>query len=81
MMAIMCPGVIAVVAAAPVIMSRNPAAPAMAVMSWNPDPVISLVPVTATMVIGPVADTDGEFESTSLLNKRRTDRRHSCQED
>jgi hypothetical protein len=80
MIAIMGPSVMAVVAATPVIMSRNPAAIAMAVMSWNPDPVIPLVPVAAPMIIGPVADTDGEFESARLLNKRRADCHHSCQE-
>jgi hypothetical protein len=80
MLAIMGPSVMAVVAATPVIMSRNPAAITMAVMPGNPDPVIPLVPVAGPMIIRPVADTDGEFESASLLNKRRTDRHNSCQE-
>ena len=80
MMAIMCPSVMAVVATSLGIMSGNPAAPAMAVVARHPNPIIPLMPVTAAMIVRSVADTDGEINSASFRNKRRTEGCDHCQE-
>ena len=80
MMAIMCPSVVAVVAAALGIVSGNPAAPAMAVVARHPNPVVPLVPVTAAMIVRTVPDSHGEFKSASFLNKRRTEGCDHCQD-
>ena len=47
----------AVIPAAADIMSRDPA-PVLAVMAGHPDPVITFMPVTATVIIRPVANVD-----------------------
>lgn len=53
------------------IMTWHPAVPTMAVVTWNPGPVVPLMPVTAAMIIWPVPDTDREIDRFRLRHHRR----------
>ena len=65
--------------AAPGVVPRNPAIPAMAVVPWDPDPVVPLVPVAPAMIIRPIPDTDREIERFRLRHQRRGYRHDGCQ--
>src|SRR5882724_7272692 len=79
MVAVMGPSVGAIVSAALGIMPRDPTAPAMAIVTGHPDPVISFVPVTPTMIIRPIAHRDFEAYRLRLLHHRSGNCRNGCQ--
>src|SRR5437764_1029659 len=79
MLAVTGPSVGVIVSAALGIMPRNPAAPTMAVMPRDPDPVITLVPVTPTMIVRPIAHRDFEAYRLRLLHHRSGNGRNGCQ--
>jgi hypothetical protein len=73
MLAVTSPSVGVIVCATLGIMPGDPAAPAMAVMPGHPDPVITLVPVTGTVIVRPIAHGDFEAYGLRLLHHRRGD--------
>ncbi len=78
-MAEMNVGMARVVTAPARIVPRHPAVPAMAVVPWDPDPVVPLVPVAAAMIIRPIPDTDREIDRLRLRDHRRRYRHDRCE--
>ena len=79
MIAIMCPSVGVIVSAAPVIVPRNPAAPTVAIMTRHPDPVIAFMPITASVIVRPIAHCDFEADRLRLRHHRRGHCHDCCQ--
>ena len=80
MIAVVRPGVRAIVPTPAGIMARDPAAPATAVMPRHPHPVIPLVPVATAMIIRPVTNGYGETERLRLRHQRCGQRHDRCQQ-
>jgi hypothetical protein len=62
------------------VVSRNPTMPAVAVVPWNPNPVVPFIPVAPAMIIRPIADRDFEADCFRLLRHRRRYRDDGRQE-
>jgi hypothetical protein len=81
MVAVINSSMVRVVTAAANIVPRDPAMPAVAVVPWDPDPVIPLVPVAPAMIIRPITDRDFEADCLRLLHHRRRYGRNCRQKD